>query len=224
MSALRTRRQPQSLASDRRALRATSSEYDDNRLRVEGPPEETLPGGDPVFKWAHVGDADLSEVERAVELGSADVIGEDIFGPVMPKRADEFRCSSCFPIDHISRVASSKHRCAGRAPSLPIPLLVRRHRRRRYQPATRVVSDRSCDLVKVGRRRLGHARQMVRQDPARSSRRSGEICSTTPCYRRNRHTRPQPRNVLIYRVDPGDRNALPRDELIMRAVAQCIAW
>lgn len=31
-------------------------------------------------------------------------------------------------------------------------------------------------------------------------------------------------NVLIYRVDSGDRNAPPRDELIMRAVAQRIAW
>lgn len=31
-------------------------------------------------------------------------------------------------------------------------------------------------------------------------------------------------NVVIYRVDPGDRNAPPRDELIMRAVAQRIAW
>lgn len=31
-------------------------------------------------------------------------------------------------------------------------------------------------------------------------------------------------NVLIYRVDPGDRNAPPRDELIIRAVAQRIAW
>jgi hypothetical protein len=31
-------------------------------------------------------------------------------------------------------------------------------------------------------------------------------------------------NVLIYRVDPGDRDVPPRDELIMRAVAQRITW
>lgn len=31
-------------------------------------------------------------------------------------------------------------------------------------------------------------------------------------------------DVLIYRVDPGDRNAPPRDELIMRAVAQRLTW
>jgi hypothetical protein len=31
-------------------------------------------------------------------------------------------------------------------------------------------------------------------------------------------------NVLIYQIDPRDRNAPPRDELIMHAVAQRIAW
>jgi hypothetical protein len=31
-------------------------------------------------------------------------------------------------------------------------------------------------------------------------------------------------DVLIYRVDPGDRNAPPRDELIMRAVARRLTW
>jgi len=31
-------------------------------------------------------------------------------------------------------------------------------------------------------------------------------------------------NVLIYRVDPGDRDAAPLDELIMPTVAQHIAW
>jgi hypothetical protein len=31
-------------------------------------------------------------------------------------------------------------------------------------------------------------------------------------------------NVLIYRVDSGDRYPPLRDELIIRAVAQCIAW
>lgn len=46
MSALRTRRQPQWLASDRRALRATSSKYDDTRLRVEEPLEEMVPSHD----------------------------------------------------------------------------------------------------------------------------------------------------------------------------------
>ncbi len=108
VSALRTRRQPQSLLSDRRALRATSSEYNDNRLRVEEPLEEMLPGRDLVSKWADIDDADGSDMERAVELASADVVGEDVFVPVIPKRADEFTCSSCLLIHHMSRLASSK--------------------------------------------------------------------------------------------------------------------
>jgi hypothetical protein len=108
MSALRTRRQPKSRASDRRALRAPSSEYDDDRRRVEEPPKEMLPGQDLVSEWADIDDTDGSDMERAVELASDDVVDENVFVPVIPKRANEFTCSSCFLVHHMSRLASSK--------------------------------------------------------------------------------------------------------------------
>ncbi len=108
MSAVRTRRQPRSLASDRKATPATSSEYDNHRLRVEEPLEEMLPGRDLVVNWADIDEADESDLERVVELANAYVVGEGVFVPVTPKRADEFMCSSCFLIHHMSRLASSK--------------------------------------------------------------------------------------------------------------------
>ncbi len=108
MSVVRTRRQPQSSSFDRKASQSTSRNYDDNRQRVEEPLGEMLAGWDLAVRWADIDDAEESGIERAVELGSADVIGEDIFVPIAPKRADEFTCSSCFLIHHMSRLASSK--------------------------------------------------------------------------------------------------------------------
>lgn len=108
MSVARARRQPRSPASDRRASQAASSEYDDYRLRAEEPLEEMLPGRDLAANWADIDDAEESGVERAVALASADVIGDDVFVPIVRKRADEFMCSSCFLIHHMSRLASSK--------------------------------------------------------------------------------------------------------------------
>lgn len=108
MSVVRTRRQPQSPASDRRASRTASSEYDDDRRRVEEPLEVALSGRDVAARWADLDDAEEFGMEPAVELASADVIGEDLFVKIAPKRADEFTCSSCFLIHHMSRLASSK--------------------------------------------------------------------------------------------------------------------
>ena len=107
MTALRARRHPRSLPSDARATHL-SREYDDNQLRVEEPLKEILPGQDLASRWADIDDADGSDMECAVALASADVIGEDITMPIIPKRADEFTCSSCFLIHHMSRLASSK--------------------------------------------------------------------------------------------------------------------
>ncbi len=108
MSTVRTRRQSQPLASNRKASRATSSGYDDNQLRVEEMLEEMLSGHDPVANWADIDQADESDMERAVELASAYIVDEDVFVLIAPKRADEFMCSSCFLIHHMSRLASSK--------------------------------------------------------------------------------------------------------------------
>ncbi len=108
ISIARARRQHQSPDSDRRASRAGSNEYDDNRLRAEEPLEEMLAGRDLAADWADIDDAEEFDVERAVALATAYVIGEDVFVPIVSKRADEFMCSSCFLIHHMSRLASSK--------------------------------------------------------------------------------------------------------------------
>jgi len=108
MSALRTRRQPRSLPSHGGALPPMSREYDDNRMHVEETLEEMLPGPNVASRWVDIDDADGSAVERSFEPADADLVGEDNIVPVIPKRADEFMCSNCFLIHHISRLANSE--------------------------------------------------------------------------------------------------------------------
>jgi hypothetical protein len=55
-----------------------------------------------------IDDGGESDVQASFERAEADFVGEDITVPVIPKRADEFTCSSCFLIPHMSRLASSK--------------------------------------------------------------------------------------------------------------------
>ena len=51
---------------------------------------------------------DLDEVDSgdSMELPTADLVGEELTMPVVPKQADEFTCSSCFLVQHRSRLAS----------------------------------------------------------------------------------------------------------------------
>ena len=53
-------------------------------------------------------DVDLDEGDsgEAIDLPGADLIGEELSMPVIPKKADEFTCSSCFLVQHRSRLAS----------------------------------------------------------------------------------------------------------------------
>ena len=39
-------------------------------------------------------------------MPGADLSGEDLTMPVVPKQADEFTCTSCFLVQHRSRLAS----------------------------------------------------------------------------------------------------------------------
>ncbi len=106
MSTLRARRQPRSLPSDTTASRPMSREYDDNQLRNEQTLEDILPGQDVGSRWVEIDDAQGSAGAEPFELAGADLVGEDITVPVIPKRANEFTCSNCFLIQHISRLAS----------------------------------------------------------------------------------------------------------------------
>jgi Domain of unknown function (DUF4193) len=53
-------------------------------------------------------DVDESESAESFELPGADLSGEELSVRVIPKRADEFTCLSCFLVHHRSRLASEK--------------------------------------------------------------------------------------------------------------------
>ena len=52
-------------------------------------------------------DLDDDDTAEGVEPPGADLSGEELTMPVIPKRADEFTCTSCFLVLHRSRRASS---------------------------------------------------------------------------------------------------------------------
>ncbi|WP_371477627.1 DUF4193 domain-containing protein [Kitasatospora sp. NBC_00315] len=53
------------------------------------------------------GNVDVDEFEAAegLELPGADLSGEELTVPVMPKQENEFTCASCFMVYHRSRLA-----------------------------------------------------------------------------------------------------------------------
>jgi hypothetical protein len=106
MSTLRARRKPWSLSSESGAARP-SRDYDD-RPYVDEPLEEILPGQALASGLADADEGGESDVEVSFERAETDSAGEDVTVPVIPKRTDEFICSSCFLIHHRSRLASSK--------------------------------------------------------------------------------------------------------------------
>ena len=52
-------------------------------------------------------DVDLEEDDtvEGIDLPGADLSGEVLTLPVVPRRADEFTCTSCFLVQHRSRIA-----------------------------------------------------------------------------------------------------------------------
>ena len=52
-------------------------------------------------------DLDEADAQDGVELPGADLSGEELVMPVIPKRADEFTCVSCFLVQHRSRAAGT---------------------------------------------------------------------------------------------------------------------
>jgi hypothetical protein len=51
-------------------------------------------------------DVDDGDESDAFELPGADLSGEELTVRVIPKQPDEFTCSSCFLVQHRSRIAS----------------------------------------------------------------------------------------------------------------------
>ncbi|MDR1118195.1 MAG: DUF4193 domain-containing protein [Bifidobacteriaceae bacterium] len=58
-------------------------------------------------KSASTVDEDEAEAAEGFELPGADLSGEELSVRVLPKQADEFMCSSCFLVHHISQLAST---------------------------------------------------------------------------------------------------------------------
>ncbi|GFG76612.1 DUF4193 domain-containing protein [Mycobacterium botniense] len=52
-----------------------------------------------------IADEDELEAGEPFELPEADLSGEELSVRIIPKRADEFTCSSCFLVHHRSRLA-----------------------------------------------------------------------------------------------------------------------
>lgn len=87
---------------------ATASDYDARRVsdvetQDRSPLRElaTLPGSSTAIV-----DDDPNEVPF-FELPGADLSGEELSVQVIPQRADEFTCSSCFLVQHRSRMRTS---------------------------------------------------------------------------------------------------------------------
>ena len=55
-------------------------------------------------------DLDDSDTGESPELPGADLSGEELTMVVIPKRVDEFTCTSCFLVHHRSRLASAPGR------------------------------------------------------------------------------------------------------------------
>jgi hypothetical protein len=64
-------------------------------------------------------DEDETDVAESLELPGADLSNATLTVQVVPKREDEFTCSSCFLVHHRSQLASEKNgvyictECAG---------------------------------------------------------------------------------------------------------------
>lgn len=94
MSAISTRRNPGALLTKATAPLPTGG---DEAILTD----LLLPGHGRTF----VDEADEADEVGLLDVDSAELIPDDLTMPVIPRRADEFTCSKCFLILHISRLA-----------------------------------------------------------------------------------------------------------------------
>jgi len=87
---------------------ASSTDYDAPRCSTSEDTEtESLDAIKTARAEAQSPIVDLDEADIGeIELPGADLSGEELTMPVIPKQADEFTCTSCFLVQHRSRVAS----------------------------------------------------------------------------------------------------------------------
>ena len=88
---------------------ATTTDYDaPRRTSIEDAKTESLDAIKTKRAEAQSPDVDLDEGDagESIELPGADLSGEELIMAVIPKQADEFTCTSCFLVQHRSRLAS----------------------------------------------------------------------------------------------------------------------
>lgn len=89
---------------------ATTNDYDARRVSdTDTHDESALRELKPAMQGAAatVVDEDPNDL-HSFELPDADLSGEELAVTVMPQRSDEFTCSSCFLVQHRSRLHSSR--------------------------------------------------------------------------------------------------------------------
>jgi hypothetical protein len=98
------------MATDYDAPRKTDEEMSEDSLEELQGRVKTAAGGV---------DEDETEIAESLELPGADLSNATLTVQVVPKREDEFTCSSCFLVHHRSQLASEKNgiyictECAG---------------------------------------------------------------------------------------------------------------
>ena len=87
-----------------------TTDYDAPRVTEETDEEslEALSGGRNNDATTAVIDVDDGEAVDSFDLPDADITGEELTVRVLPKQSDEFVCSSCFLVQHHSRLALRK--------------------------------------------------------------------------------------------------------------------
>ena len=88
---------------------ATKTDYDaPRRSTIEDAETESLDAIKTARADTQSPDVDLEESDAgdSIELPGADLSGEELTMPVIPKQADEFTCTACFLVQHRSRLAS----------------------------------------------------------------------------------------------------------------------
>lgn len=91
-------------------VRAVATDYDTPRKTDEELHEESLEELKAKRVDAQSGQIDVDEAEAAenLELPGADLSGEELAVRVVPKQTDEFTCSRCFLVHHITQLAGGE--------------------------------------------------------------------------------------------------------------------
>ena len=93
-----------------KAGESSATDYDTPRKTDEELHEESLEELKAKRVDAQSGQIDVDEAEAAenLELPGADLSGEELAVRVVPKQVDEFTCSRCFLVHHITQLAKGE--------------------------------------------------------------------------------------------------------------------